>query len=785
MLDSITFGSPQWSTAIATLAVLAVLLVIWSYWRANSAGALGWIAGLAKLLAIAAIAFCILEPLKRSERPLPGANVMAVVIDNSRSMEVRSPGERQSRIEKFKYALRQGAPWQTRLAQDFDLRKFAFDHRIRSIEDFSEITFDGTSSSLAEAIETLQSRFAQRPIAGVLVLTDGLATDGLQELIATKVPTFPVYPVLDESDSKFLDVSISDPTVMQSAFEIAPVTVEATLRATGLQGKLIAVRLINEKGKTLDRQEVTADEANFRDRVRFQIRPENTGIQFVRVQAALVSEDRDSDQPFVSRTEVTSANNTRLVAVDRGGGPYRILYVAGRPNWEFKFLRRAVQEDAELRLTGLLRIAKKEPKFSFRDRGVDSTNPLFAGFDEKSGETAEQYDEPVMLRVGIEGKEELQAGFPKTEETLYEYEAIILDDIEAEFFSQEQMLLMRKFVGDRGGGLMMLGGQETFSKGNYKDTPLGDLLPVYVRSEVGTKEQKPPVRYRLTREGSLEPWTRLRASQADEVKRVAEMPLFMTWNTVADVKPGASVLAEIVTEDDKTQPGLITQRFGKGRTAALTVGDFWRWSLRRSEETNDDLAQTWRQIARWLTADVPKRIEVDIDPPSTATGPHTITVALRDAEFKPMDNATVELSVLQPDQKLIPASVTPDPKRSGYYIANYWSQLDGSYVLSVDAKSPDGEIIDSLESGWTAEPSAAEFANLVLDRAPLEALAAKTGGEVVAIDDIETFAASLTSRKVPITETRVEPLWHKVSILVFALSCLCFEWGIRRWRGLP
>ena len=44
-----------------------------------------------------------------------------------------------------------------------------------------------------------------------------------------------------------------------------------------------------------------------------------------------------------STVEATLANNRRLATVDRGGGPYRVLYVGGRPNWEFKFLRRAVE----------------------------------------------------------------------------------------------------------------------------------------------------------------------------------------------------------------------------------------------------------------------------------------------------------------------------------------------------------------------------------------------------------------------------------------------------------
>src|SRR5256885_11023024 len=44
-------------------------------------------------------------------------------------------------------------------------------------------------------------------------------------------------------------------------------------------------------------------------------------------------------------TTLFRSNNSTVLAVDRGHGPYRILYVAGRPNWEFKFLNRAAQED--------------------------------------------------------------------------------------------------------------------------------------------------------------------------------------------------------------------------------------------------------------------------------------------------------------------------------------------------------------------------------------------------------------------------------------------------------
>ncbi len=426
---------------------------------------------------------------------------------------------------------------------------------------------------------------------------------------------------------------------------------------------------------------------------------------------------------------------------------------------------------------------RKKLSFVFGDRAVDSTNPLFSGFAENP-EAAEQYDEPVFVRLGVE-EDELRSGFPKTEEVLFAYHAIILDDVEAAFFSQAQMLLLRQFVAERGGGLLMLGGQEMFLGGAYRDTPLGDVLPVYLQGEEAKKEDTSTVKYRLTREGNLEPWLRLRSNEVDEKQRVNEMPEFQTWNSISDVKPGASVLAQLQTNDGQSLPGLVVQRFGKGRAGALLVGDMWRWSLRRAQENTDDLAQSWRQIARWLTADVPRNFEIDVQAPSNSAEPHQLVVTLRDTACKPLDNATVELTITQPDSKEIQLVATPDRERLGTYIAEFWSQSDGAYRCKATAKGPDEEDLGNVVTGWTALPSAREFAKVEPNVEQLQRLASATGGRLIELDDLDAFAKDLPNSKVPITEPHVEPLWHRPWLLIAAIGFLCIEWGVRRVRGLP
>ncbi len=806
MFESLIFGAYDWLWIAVVMATAVSLLAVWSYLGRRRLAASDLAAMLLKCLAVVALAFCLLEPQVRVERPRPGANVLAVVVDNSRSMQIRPSGAAASRAEGLRPWLHTKSAWQTRAAQDFEVRRYRFDQQLQAVTELDELDFTGQNSALASSLTTLQSRFAQRSVAGALLFSDGLATDDAERMLLAGDFPFPLYPVIASASQPLRDISLSRTSVSVSPFELAPARVEASLAAQGLAGRDIVVSLLAADGSSLEQQRFAVDGEQFEQQVRFQFQPSEPGLQFVELRAQLSSEmaavsagpiesvassspaikprslDLNRTQ-IVSRVEASTANNRCAVAVDRGGGPYRVLYVSGRPNWEYKFIRRALEEDIELQFHALIRIAKKEAKFSFRDREVESANPLKAGFSDDE-ETVEQYDEPVLLRIGEGSAEALQAGFPSGAEDLFAYHAIILDDIEASFFTQQQMLLMRQFVADRGGGLLMLGGQESFLGGGYRDTPLGEILPVYLRGAESTEDKTRSFSYRLTRGGALEPWLRLRPVQEDEAKRFEEMPEFMTWNVVSGIKPGAELLAELNSDSDASQPALVSQRFGKGRTLALLIGDFWRWSLRRASLDTDDLAQNWRQIARWLTSDVPRRVQIEIVPPSDSQQPHRLTVTLRDASFHPLDNATVRVTVTEPDGRVVEAQAHADSTRRGDYVTDYWSTHDGGYRCEIAATSPDGQSLEVVHSGWTAQPSAGEFARVEPDTALLEKLAQASGGEVVELSDLDSFVTSLPTRRVPQTEVRIEPLWHQPWLIALAIGCLCLEWGLRRWKGL-
>ena len=774
------WAAPEWTVPGLILGAVLLGLIVWSWTRSRVSPSVGIFGAAIKILAVVVLVLILLEPMRSETRPEPGANLFLIMADNSQSLGIRDAGEEKSRGEKLKETLDRKAHWQVRLSQDFDTRRYVFDRRVKAVPDFSGLAADGESSSLLNSLHVVARRYEGRPNAGLLLFTDGNATDVSDELAADdQLP--PIYPVLLGREDTNKDISVSRVSARQTNFEAAPVSIFAEVLSHGYAGKTIVVQLLDENGKLLEEQKVrdVADDHPFA--LEFQAKPNARGIHFYQVRAFAQDQGGQFDQPETSE-EATLANNDRHVMVDRAGGPYRVLYVTGRPNWEFKFLRRAIADDNEVDLVGLVRIAKREPKFTFRKRD-DEANPLFRGFG-ADAEEAEQYDEPVLVRLGTKDEEELRDGFPKAAEDMFRYHALILDDVEADFFTQDQKSLIQQFVSRRGGGFLMLGGQESFQKGGYARTPIGELLPVYADSQLAGP---PADNYKLvlTREGWLEPWVRSRATEQEEKRRLAEMPAFQTINRVESIKPGARVLSQVQSADGKTHPALVVQPFGKGRSAALLIGDLWRWQLRRKTKDDEDLQKSWRQTLRWLVADVPQRVEASVQRKlNEPSQPVELRIKVHDEKYRPLDNANVVAKISAPEGKELTLTAEPTDA-TGEYLVTYVPRSPGIYRANITATAADASEIGRREAGWVAEPATEEFRTLKPNRNLLERLARKTGGEVIEPGDLEDFVTSLPHRKVPIREQRINPVWHTWPVFLCALGLLVTEWGLRRFKGLP
>jgi len=792
MLGTLTFNAENWWWVVL-LSGLLLLPISYFAWKSEGRLVKGYIWGfILRALGIVLLLLCLLDPHWTGERPAKGANIVAVVADNSQGLQLIDSNQTESRGQLLKDKLAGAeADWLATLGEDYQTRSYRFDRDLRRVTDFGSLDFSGDRSNLSQALTQLNERFDGLPLGGILLFTDGIATDSdaIETLNLDNLP--PIYPVIVGDSEPLPDLSIDRIDIRQTAFDDAPVSLSVSLSSNALptQSARVAITpiqiegdisLIEDDPDTPRPQTIRTRSEGSNHSLAFDWRPAKTGIQFFDV----------STEPAQGvEQEATKSNNRRLFMVDGGQEVFRILYVTGRPNWEYKFLNRALYDDHQLQMSGLIRVARREPKFEFKGRAGESSNPLYRGFD-KADEEAEEYDQPVLIRVNTRNAEELADGFPDDAEELFEYDALILDDLEADFFSFNQQTLIRRFVSERGGGLLALGGADALDHGGYDDTPIAATLPIYLDKQF-QRANSENLQWKLTREGWVEPWTRVRSIETEEQVRLNEMPPFSVLNTIPRIKPGARVLAEVENLLGDRYPSLIAHNFGSGKVACVAVGDLWRWGMRGPAE-QEDLAKLWRQIARWLVTDVAMPVEIEAH--QNGEGVELIVEA-RDEAYKALEIGRARISIQRVD--LDPAEMAnytgfkevdlyadPVTNASGRFAANFSSTDEGAYIAKVEVLGPEGEVVGTAETGWVNEPLANEFQSLLPQTDLLESIAAKTKGRIIRWDELDSLTELFDKRSAPITETWSYPLWHNGWLFIAALSCFLAEWALRRKRGL-
>ena len=393
-----------------------------------------------KALGFAALALILLEPLLTGSRPRRGANAFVdpgrQQPEPARSATAATP---RTRGDWVRDRLGQESPWKTRLGQDFDVRNYVFDSHLRAVDGFDAPGFDGTGSLAGDlALGASRSGSAACPLAGVLLVhrrqprpTWATSTG---RRCRRSIPSCP------PSRGVARDVGVARRLDQPDQLRVGPGRRPGRRRGRRLpRASRSSPSSSTRPARTSSarRRQPTGDGKPLS--FRFQFRPERRASASTRVRAFAASEEAKAEaatSDAAASSEQTLANNSRLVVVDQGGGPYRVLYVSGRPNWEFKFLRRALDDDEQIQLVGLLRIARRQPKFDFQSAPAtgrparSSTASTTPTPRRPSGPTSRSWSGSDTL-----DEVELRDGFPKAADELYRYHAIVLDDLEAGFFT--------------------------------------------------------------------------------------------------------------------------------------------------------------------------------------------------------------------------------------------------------------------------------------------------------------------------------------------------------------
>src|SRR5918992_531412 len=571
----LAIGAPASIWLILGVGLLIGVPAVLSYARAQGKGGrrdrivLGGLRAAVLLLLLV----CLLRPRLLVSAAVPQRNYVGILIDDSRSMRV-ADGEVE-RGEAARRLFAPDAPLVRELAARFQLRFFRFSSATERIERVADLSFTGSETKLAAALEDARQDLSSVPLSGLVIVTDG--ADNARSPIADELATLrsravPVFAVGVGNERFTRDVEVRRVEASRSVLVGTALVLDVLVAQRGFGGDKVPL-VVEDAGRIVSSQEITL--------------PADGEAASVRV---------------------------HVTAAESGPRTYTVR-VPPRPG------EMVTQNNAQQTLVNV------------RDR---------------------------------------------TEKILY---------VEGDL--RDEMRMLADFVGERGGGLIMLGGRQSFAEGGYVSTPLADVLPVMLETvEEETSDFIADLKVRLTPVGRAHAATQIAATDTANVTRWRTLPEITSVNQLGRLKPGAvALLTGSVADGGRggagyTQPVLAYQQYGRGRAIALAIQDSWLWQMHADISVEDQTHETfWRQLLRWLVTDTPGRVAASLSSDRVnPREPVTVRAEVGDEQFVRVNDAVVTARVRSPsgDERTIPMEWTV--ARDGEYRTTFTPEEQGLYT---------------------------------------------------------------------------------------------------------
>lgn len=726
---------PAWILAAAILA--AAIGLGFALWKRMSArGGAHSLHGAAIWMLQSALAALLLLLLWRPALSVatlaPQQNVVAVVVDDSRSMGVRDNG--QTRLENAAALLNGGLL--SDLRKRFQVRLYQLGGGAARIDSVETLKADLPATRIGVGLTELLDGVAGLPLGAVVLLSDGSDNAGGIDpgiLASIRARRVPVNTIGFGEDRLRHDVELDKVQLPSSAMAGSRLEALATVRQGGFAGGKTKLS-VRRNGQVLASREIAlpGDGKSATEPVLFDAGPE--GVSDIEVSLDALP------------GETNAANNRLVRTLSVSGGKRRILYIEGEPRWEFKFLRRAVEDDQNLQIASMLRTTPNK-----------------------------------VYRQGLDNPKELEDGFPSRVDDLFGYDGVIIGSVDAGYFTQAQRDLIREFVDRRGGGLLFLGGRYALADGGYDAPPFPDLLPVELPRHARTFRRDPAYPY-LTAAGRDSLLCRIEDDPDRNVARWKNLPYLANFQDVGTPKPGATVLAEM-TADNARLPLLVTENYGRGRTAVFATAGSWRWQmLQPLADMSDEVF--WRQFLRWLVADTPGRVAASTERAGIIDDDNQVRLRaeVRDNSYLPAADAQVTAHISGPDGGKT-VTLAPDENEPGRYSATVAAVKTGSYVAEIVASRPGGELGRGV-TVFHREDGTAENFHQEQNRALLQQLASETGGHYYPASAARRIGNDIVFSEAGISTREAHDLWDMPAFFLLAILLRCSEWLLRRRWGM-
>ncbi|MEA2696040.1 MAG: hypothetical protein QOI66_311 [Myxococcales bacterium] len=709
---------------------------------------------------VLACLMAVLEPSLELRQVVHVPNQVAVLVDASRSMEVKPPKAGASRFERAAALLEKAAPLFAEWEHDghhVDLYSFG--------EVVTPVTVSALraapaaeASRLGEALSEVRARYAGRDLGAVVMLSDGVDTGRIGEgpLDATTRTALeslgaPVYTV-GIGERSLRDLSVAAVLADEFAFVRTPVTIEAVIRQNGLPDRQVDVTLTRD-GRPVATRSVVLRGEHSEEKVSFDWLPDHPGNFVFQISTPVLT------------GEALASNNAQVFTVKVIRDRIRVLHLCGRPSWDQRFLRSMLRRDPNVDLVSffILRTETDEQPWNRNELSLIPF-PTYEIFEEQ----------------------------------LRSFDLVIFQNFNYAPYGVEPFLAgVRDYV-EGGGALAMVGGDLSFASGGYGATALADILPVELpptppgagtgagsEADLTSDAFKP----KLTTEGRSHPITSLLLDPRENELRWTKLPALEGINRVPRARVGAATLLVHPTlraEGGKPAPVLVAGEAGKGRALALLTDTAWHWGFVAAGEGDDgrSFQRFWDNAIRWLVRDPALTLlRIELDRVEYHRGqPVAARVRAMHPDYSPARNVAVTVDVRaaggEPDGKSL-RSLSGVTNQDGEAHIDLGLLAPGAYRLIGNA-TLDGRAA-SEEKTFVVRAEGRELDDVAFRDRVLKEIAQVGGGDYH-FEEIG-HPTVREPREVRVGRQRSVELWSSPLLLIVGVALLAGEWTLRRRAG--
>ena len=727
--------APEDPWLIAISLGLMMPLALWFFWtslrRVGSKPKKVFLFFL-RVVAFVLLLVILLRPELEFKKSHSLKNHIAILLDNSKSLSIKTFPKEVPRIDLVRKTLESNKEYFDQLKKDFQVDTYFVSDGIEKVSSrLKDYQANRPYTDYRRVLEELNKIYENKSLQGVFLFSDGadltqepgeISPDILKSL--TRI-NGPVHTLQAGSNDQFRDLALESVSAPDFGFVQQPVSLSLTVFSSELGNRNVPL-VLKEGDRILVSKIIEIREDQKEYKVDLQFTPRKIGKRIYTLNLPRFAE------------ESILTNNQKEFEVDVARDRIRILHLNGRPSWDSRYLREVLANNPRVDLLSF---------FILRNMGDDVVAP-----------TSELSLIPFPSNLLFD-------------DYLSSFDLIIFQNFKYEpFIDKKYLSNIRKYV-EKGGAFLMVGGELSFQGGSYSHTPIEDILPVSFK-DVETRFIDKEFRPKISGDFSNHPILRLEKELNEEV-----------WSSLpplhgANLGLVANKDAYVLLKNESESPILVAGEFGEGRTALLATDSVWSWGF--GGAGGRYFHRFWNNVIDWLIAEPEtRRLQLESDKERYREEEQVlIKFKLLKENYQPAENITGKLTLSSRSGEVIAKELKTD--KLGGQVFPFIPEQSGFYEAVIEIEGLQEKIMFSVLK------DNAEFEKPLVNDFVLKKIAQVSGGQYKVLDGTNDLSAlQFENPEIKVkSHSRSFSLWENWWAYGLVVGFLVMDWWLRRKAGL-